>query len=768
MNTSITTFPQRTLVTLALIAAQCMTTSALAQSEVKAVGAGGLRTQVSTGDRATPEAKYRTAAMAQRAAPTNQWYSSVMFTQWSEVIHAVPLTFKATSTGLEIGQPEKKIVPTERKDVEVHYPHEVDLRLYPTDFQPDAALLAGHGDWSVKIDFAKGDAAMGVTVMHGSPWAYAQVNQGGLGLALGNAAQAAPWSGHPEVLRITSGAQHFAAFAAPGARWVAEGASWRVVGQTGTTHVSVAALPAADEQTLQMFQASAYLTVSDTRATYQIDRSKGELVTTFATQTQALYGQKAKPMMGLYPHHYQTKPALDSEPVGEMASIRGPIRLIQAAQFQTRQRLRSFVPYWPGLSDPDAKKALAKLIDKDESRARRLMLEIGEGPYWQGKGLQRIALVMGVADQEGMPEVRDDLLDKLKGRAEEWLSGQSKRTYFHYDTQLGTVVSYPEEYDAVKDMNDHHFHYGYWIRAAAEIGLRDPQWIAPQAWGPMVDELVRDIATAERSRKDFPYLRNFDPYEGHSWASGVGISPDGNNQESSSEAINAWAGLMMWGALQGRPDLVDLGAYLYTSEIDSVNHYWFDIHGLTLPPEYLNEEVSMVFGGKLAHNTWWIDEPRQIHGINLLPISASSTYLGESSDFVKRSLKALQAETEIYESRGRRAKPEDIWQDLFAKFLALADPQAGMKSWDRWGSVELGDTRSQTYHFLQSLLEHGTPEHQVSADTPLFQVFTKGNGQRRYMVYNASAQARTVTFSDGFTLQALPRQLNIGDSTSKN
>ena len=748
-------FSPRPLMVAAVLVGHCIMSPAVAQSDIKPVGAGGMRLAVSTGDRSTPEAKYRTGAMAQRAAPTNQWYSSVMFTQWSEVIHAVPLTFKATPEGMEIGQPEKKIVPTERRDVEVHYPHEADLRLFSTAFKPEAALLAGHGDWSVNVDFANGPDAMGVTVMHGSPWAYAQVNRGSLGLALGSDATAAPWAGHPEVLRVTRGDQHFAAFAPPGTKWVAEGAAWRVEGATSPLHVSVAAMPAADESTLKAYAGSAYLTVTDTRATYTIDRAQGELVTTFATQSQALYGQPAQPMMGLYPHHYHTKPELSAPVLGEMASIRGPIRMVQAPQFQTRQRLRSFVPYWPGLSDPDAKKTLAKLIDKDESRARRMMLEIGEGPYWQGKGLQRIALVMAVADQEGLPELRDDMLDKLKTRAQEWFSGESKRTYFHYDTQLGTVVSYPEEYDAVKDMNDHHFHYGYWIRAAAEIGLRDPQWIAPQAWGAMVEELVRDIATAERGRKDFPYLRNYDPYEGHSWASGVGISPDGNNQESSSEAINAWAGLMMWGALTGNADLVDLGTYLYTSEIDSVNHYWFDIHGLTLPPEYLNEEVSMVFGGKLAHNTWWIDEPRQIHGINLLPITASSTYLGESPEFVKRSLKALEAETKIYESRGRRAKPEDIWQDLFAKFLALADPAEGMASWDRWGSVELGDTRSQTYHFLESLLEHGRPEHTVTANTPFYQVFTKGNA-RTYLVYNAGKSDLKVQFSDGKVVDAKP------------
>ncbi len=47
-----------------------------------------------------------------------------------------------------------------------------------------------------------------------------------------------------------------------------------------------------------------------------------------------------------------------------------------------------------------------------------------------------------------------------------------------YDKALGTVVGYPDEFFSIEQMNDHHFHYGYWIRAAAEIALRDPAWAA--------------------------------------------------------------------------------------------------------------------------------------------------------------------------------------------------------------------------------------------------------------------------------------------------
>ena len=105
----------------------------------------------------------------------------------------------------------------------------------------------------------------------------------------------------------------------------------------------------------------------------------------------------------------------------------------------------------------------------------------------------------------------------------------------------------------------------------------------------------------------------------------------------------------------------------------------------------------------MAHNTWWIDEPRQIHGINLLPLTASSTYLAASPAFTFKNMLALDKEIEIYQGRGKRAKPEDIWQDLFAKYVALVDPAKGLARWNEWGSVELGDTRTHAQHWLYLL-----------------------------------------------------------------
>ncbi len=73
--------------------------------------------------------------------------------------------------------------------------------------------------------------------------------------------------------------------------------------------------------------------------------------------------------------------------------------------------------------------------------------------------------------------------------------------------------------------NDHHFHYGYCVYAAAVIGHLDPSWISENKY--YVNALVRDYANPSPKDKFFPVSRSFDWYHGHSWAHGLFESADG-------------------------------------------------------------------------------------------------------------------------------------------------------------------------------------------------------------------------------------------------
>ena len=724
------------------------------------LGKAKLRSVPSIGDSSVPEAKYRNTDIAKRAAPTNQWYSSIMYQPFGDTIYAVPVAVKPSAKGFEFSQPVKQMFyPAD--NVEVHYLHTNDLQIRLHDSEATQANLADYSDWAVSVDLIYANARLKATVAHGSPYAYFEIDGGDnpqLEIQFDNSFIASQNSNERHILYLNNSTKSYALYALPGSSWQSIAANkWLI--SANSRFVSVAALPNQDTTTLAAFKASAYNVIRNTVSRFSISPQDQAITTHFQIQVEKVVDNTTNlPIIGLYPHHYHKNASL-AKPIASMQSIRGPIQFYQLDEFNTVIANRGFTPIWPAIENPTEKANLLTQLGRDTARANRLILEIGEGPYWQGKGLQRLTQLMNVAYANNQPEKIAELLNITKKRAESWFNGKSSRTYFHYDALSGTIVSYPEEYDAVKDINDHHFHYGYWIRAAAEIGMQNPQWLASDEWGQMLDSLIDDIAYTERGSDRYPFIRNFDVYEGHSWASGIQRGPFGNNQESSSEAINAWAALMMYGAVKNRPDLVQLGQYLYNTEITAANYYWFDVYGLTFPDEYFHEEASILFGAKTVHYTWWTDEPRQIHGINLLPITQSSTYLGEYPNFVMANLASLAKNIETYEDESFISKmlkppsylPRDIWQDLFAKYLALVDPEAGLQRYDQWGSFELGETRSHALNWFYALQQLGTVDFSQTSDYPFATVFVK-NDKTTYLGYNFSDKQQQVRFSNGVKL----------------
>jgi endoglucanase Acf2 len=741
------------------------------QAQPVKVGAGGYYLAPKGGDKAPPRATLRTAAMLAQAAPTNQWYSALIFNPKPEALFAHPLSVKATTAGFEMALASKEIVPTERRDVEVHYPHRDAIVFSPVAFDPEPAKLARTSDWAIDISLARGADELLATVAHASPYVYFRLTRGDVRLRLPAAAERLDAGADPRVLGLNVKGKAYAVFGPTGVRWEQVSASeWIARMPAGAGYFSAAALPDGKAESLKLFSRHAYAFVQDTRADWRYDAATSKVENTFKVTTKVMEGADNGPLIGLYPHQWFNNPSVAGQLGASYDSIRGKIRLLAASSFKTELTYQGFVPHWPGLKEGPRLAEFADLL-KTDLRKRRELIPGRENNdnwrtsiYWQGKGLTRATQVAALAEQQGDLEGRDQLLKLVKERMEFFFTGPSK-SYFFRDLGLGTVVAYPDEFFSVEQMNDHHFHYGYWIRAAAEIALRDPAWAAKAQWGGMVELLIADIATTQRGSAEFPYLRNFDTYEGHSWASGLGDGGFGNNQESSSEALNAWAGLILWGEVTGNRALRDLGIYLYTTEANAINHYWFDIHGLVFPPEYKDVEASMIFGGKYAHNTWWTDEPRQIKGINLLPMAPFSTYLGRDPAYVKRNVGTLPQDIKTYLARGKNYNefPKDGWQDIFAKYLALADPAAALAQWDRFGSVELGDTRSHTLHWMLSLAEMGAPDFSVTANTALYAVFRRPDGRKTYLAFNATPAPLSVRFSDGQTLTVAPGELAKGN-----
>lgn len=745
----------------------------VATAQVLPVGAGTVHLAPKGSDPPPPRAPYRTEALMKQAAPTSQWYSTLIFNAKPEPIYAQPLSFKPTAAGLEMSLPSKVVEPTFRQDVEIIYPHDAALVFRPDAFEPEPARLARVSDWAIDISLARGPDQLLATVAHGSPYAYFRLTRGDIRIGLVAAGERIAAGTDPRALVLRVKGKAYAIFGPRNVRWE-QSSPTQWIGRlpAGAGYFSAAALPDDKPETLALLARHAYAFVGDTRVVGRYDQAASKVETTYTATVQVMEGEDHGTLLGLYPHHWHDNASVVGRLGPAYDTVRGKLRLLAGNSFKTERAYTGFVPHWPKVADGPR---LGELNDhfKRDLRNRRQLIPGRENPdnwrvsaYWQGKGLTKVTQLAAIAEQNGDLDARNQLLDIAKERMEWWFGGKAQRSYLHLDKSLGVLVAYPDEFFAIEQLNDQHYWFGYWIRAAAEIAMRDPAWAAKDRWGGVIDLLVANIANADRGRADFPYLRNFDPYEGRSWAVGIGGAGEygawGNNQESSSEAINAWAGLILWGEVTGNRAVRDLGVYLLTTETESINHYWFDLHKQVFAPEYNRVMASLVFGAKYAHNTWWTDEPRQIHGINLLPMAAFSTYLARDPAYIQRNQQAMEEYSAAYFKRGKlppNPPPKDIWQDIFAKYLALADPAAALAKWNPNGSIEDGDTRTHTLHWMLSLQAMGTPDFSVRADTTLYAVFKRPDGARTYLAYNAGKAPMKVTFSDGKVLEVPPGTL---------
>ena len=240
----------------------------------------GLATYLSpqkSGDTKPPDALYRTEEMLNRAATTSQWYSSLIFTRWSDVLHAHPLTYKATEAGLELGLAKKEVVRLKNKEPEITYPHVKDLVVSAVDFQADDARLANASDWAITLQMAKDKQALNATILHGSPFSYYTLSHGHARIKLASAAEILP-SVDPKVMAFKVNQTPYAVFAPTGGKWV-----W--LSPTELTlelprpadYFSIAALPDERLETIKDFMASAYVFVDNTRVDWSYDETTVKL-----------------------------------------------------------------------------------------------------------------------------------------------------------------------------------------------------------------------------------------------------------------------------------------------------------------------------------------------------------------------------------------------------------------------------------------------------------------------------------------------------------
>ncbi|KAK6798511.1 hypothetical protein RDI58_006214 [Solanum bulbocastanum] len=265
--------------------------------------------------------------------------------------------------------------------------------------------------------------------------------------------------------------------------------------------------------------------------------------------------------------------------------------------------------------------------------------------YFYGKLIARAARLALIAEEVCHLDVIPAIRKFLKDTVEPWLEGTFQANGFFYESKWGGIVTKQGALDSGADFgfgvyNDHHFHIGHFLYAIAVLAKIDPIWgrkYKPQAYALLADFMN----LSRRSNSKYARLRCFDLWKLHSWAGGLTEFADGRNQESTSEAVNAYYSAALMGLAYGDTHLVAIGSTLSALEIHSAQTWWHVKEGSTLYGEEFtknNRVVGVLWSNKRDSGLWFAPpEWKECRlGIQVLPILPITELLFSDVQFVKQ------------------------------------------------------------------------------------------------------------------------------------
>ncbi len=678
---------------------------------------------------------------------TNDWWSSLIFPFFgnphSGKLIAHPLSMQAVAEGLQLNYTSQHTFATAAPGTDYLFPYYPNgqLTVGISGLNASETTTYKYDDWTVTAEWLDGGMSMLATLGHGLPFVYFEITGGDAVINFNGTPTV--WSNDNGVLGVTIDGRHYGIFAPTGSTW--NTGSTYTSNLNGKDYLSVALLPDNEQSTLDEFKSRAYAFVTNSLVEWEYDEVSATLTSTYSYETElkdSAEGNINETISALYRHQWlYVNETLTNH---TYVSPRGEMKVFAGNSFSTSLKFQGVLPTLPDQGDYNPE-VLSGLIEEVANESLDT-----EPSYENGKAMARFASLVHIADQMGLTEERDYFLSALKTRLEDWFTAGGSQEY-SYNANWDVLTGYPSGYGADNQINDHHFHMSYAIVSAATIAQYDAAWASQEQWGGMVNMLIRDANGWDREDPLFPFLRSYDIYAGHSWAAGHGDFEEGNNQESSSESMNFASAVVLWGEVTGQPEIRDMGIFLYATETTAVEQYWFDVDGEVFPEDYPHNAIGMVWGSKGVHATWFGGAPEFVRGINMLPITSGSLYLGRHPEYV------ITNYNEIVELGN--GQPE-LWKDLFWLYLSMGDADQALThyfaesttvNYNDHDEVFNGLSQPFTMHWLYNMKKMGHVDTTVTADIATYAVFSKGDA-KTYIAYNAGDTEREVTFSDGFSM----------------
>jgi len=688
-----------------------------------------------------------------KPVPTNDWWAKLLKENHVDNLFNYPYTLKTVTEGLVATYIPWGVIDDQ-----------LPVIVGVSGLNASRATVSNYTDWTVTMNWNDGSRNFEATSGIAIPFIYftkgtnevaqVKVNLGTVTI-----------SNEMLVIENARNGADFAIYAPTGSTWTKSGNVYTST-LNGKNYWSMAFIPLTASSVSAVaneYKKYAYVFPTNTTANYQYNEATSVMRTVFTVATETKEGTETQLLTGLLPHQWANL-ASDSPVPNKYSykSVRGEIKTMAGNSFIVENKFYGILPTLPNVSNYSSG-FNPSLLNQKISAIENDGLATWTDSYNEGQVMNRLIQTARIADLTNNKQAFDKLFATVKNRLENWLtySANEKAFLFYYNSTWTAMLGYPSGHGQDTNINDHHFHWGYFIHAAAFIEQYQPGWASQ--FGGMVNLLVRDAASSDRNDNLFPYLRNFSSFAGHCWANGFATFPQGNDQESTSESMQFNSSLIHWGEVTNNKAIRDLGIYLYTTEQTAIEEYWFDMHERNFKSDQVYSLVSRVWGNSYDNGTFWTADIAASYGIELYPIHGGSLYLGHNEAYSTKLWDEITRNTGILSNQVN----DNLWHDVMWQYAAFTNPAKAIELYNSYPNrtLKFGVSDAQTYHWLHAMNVLGKVDTTVTANHPLAAVFVKNN-TKTYVAQNYSNQSITVHFSDGFELEVEARKLATNIDTN--
>lgn len=687
-----------------------------------------------------------------RPIPTSDWWTDVLFNDFAGNLWAYPITIDPEDYGFECYFP----TTFANGDAQLYDPIEVKA----AGFAPQKNTAVDWSDWSVTIDLIDNDQSMRMTLAHGVPFTWVETA-----------------NMNPEFEFVTGGATFFGdAQQTITLPYTSDHIGIQYRGRTYSIHAPdnttfsgnsdglvanygggdgffvIGVLP--DQSHLSTMNSYAYSKPTKTQVDYTYAPEQGSLKTNWQIDTRNLKTNQNTPVIqGFLPHQYRDSQLDFSFESFDYQVHHGLLKCAIGNSFEFTHQFNGVLPHLPlpeiqDVANPYDPAKMKTIFDNYAEDAGNY----GADSYWGGKDLIRMAKYTLIAKQMDDPAY-EAMYQKAQNALSDWFTyspGEGDH-YFARMDNWGAMVGFNPSYGS-EQFTDNHFHYGYHTYAAAMLAMTEPSF--GEQYGEMATLAAKQYANWDRSDDAFPFMRTFDPWLGHSYAGGKS-SGNGNNQESTSEAMQSWAGVFLLGEALQDDDMRAAGAFGYFYESRATQEYWFDWKNETFDQtNYQDDIVGILFNGGRGYGTWFSGRPLHIYGIQWLPWGPIHNYMAQDRDHAAFLYQSMM--TEEGNPADEAAAFGDDWANVVFGYEQMFDPGHVAERLDAYyagdhAMIKTYPTGGLTYYYTHSNRGLGEIQwdHHISIPTSA-SYKNATTGIISYVVYNThdSAEEAVVYESD--------------------